>query len=111
MLAVQETERQHLARELHDEIGQLLTSLRLLLKPKGDESPGAVKTRFERSRAMVDDLLGQVRELSFDLRPADLDQLGLLPALLTFLGDLANRRGCWSISSTKGSKAGFTPEV
>jgi PAS domain S-box-containing protein len=81
LLEVQETERKHLARELHDEIGQLLTGLRLLLRPNGD-SPDVFKSRFEQARTIVDDLLDRVRSLSFDLRPADLDQFGLLPALL-----------------------------
>jgi PAS domain S-box-containing protein len=82
LLEVQETERRHLASELHDEIGQLLTGLRLLLKSNGDASADAIKSRFEQARNIVDDLLATVRRLSFDLRPADLDQFGLLPALL-----------------------------
>jgi signal transduction histidine kinase len=81
LLDVQETERRHLARELHDEIGQLLTGLRLLLRPNGDSGDGA-QDRFKQARAIVDHLVAKVRGLSFDLRPADLDQLGLLPALL-----------------------------
>ena len=62
LLEVQETERQHLARELHDEIGQLLTGLRLLLRPNGDSPADALKTRFEQARTIVDDLLGQGTE-------------------------------------------------
>ena len=111
MLAVQETERQHLARELHDEIGQLLTSLRLLLKPEGEESPSAVKTRFERSRAMVDDLLGKVRELSFDLRPADLDQLGLLPALLALFERYTAQTGVVVNFKHQGVERRFSSQV
>jgi len=82
LMEVQETERRYLARELHDEIGQLLTGLRLLLRLNGDSSADALKTRFEHARTIVDDLLGRARELSIDLRPAELDQLGLLPAFL-----------------------------
>jgi signal transduction histidine kinase len=44
--------------------------------------PDAYKKRFEQARDLIDDLIGRVRGLSFDLRPADLDQLGLLAALL-----------------------------
>ena len=62
LLEVQETERQHLARELHDEIGQLLTGLRLLLRLNGDSPADALKTRFEQARTIVDDLLGQGTE-------------------------------------------------
>jgi signal transduction histidine kinase len=82
LLEVQEAERRHLASELHDEIGQLLTGLRLLLNLNGDLSIDAIKIRIEQARSVVDDLLVAVRRLSFDLRPADLDQFGLLPALL-----------------------------
>lgn len=81
LLEVQEAERRHLARELHDEIGQLLTALRLLLKPGGSD-PGQATDRAEEARGLVDDLLQRVRSLSFELRPAALDQLGLVPALL-----------------------------
>jgi two-component system, sensor histidine kinase and response regulator len=82
LLEVQEAERRHLARELHDEVGQLLTGLRLLLKLDGDASIDTIKGRSDQALSIVDDLLGTVRRLSFDLRPADLDQFGLLPALL-----------------------------
>jgi PAS domain S-box-containing protein len=82
LMEVQETERRYLARELHDEIGQLLTGLRILLRLNGESPSDALKTRFEQARTIVDDLVGRVRGLSFDLRPAELDQLGLLPALL-----------------------------
>jgi PAS domain S-box-containing protein len=82
LMEVQETERQHLARELHAEIGQLLTGLRLLLRPGGEAPAEEIRSRFEQAQTIVDDLLGRIRRLSFDLRPADLDQFGLLPALL-----------------------------
>jgi signal transduction histidine kinase len=82
LLEVQETERRHLARELHDEIGQLLTGLRLLLRLNEDSPADSLGARFDQARTIVDDLLARVQTMSFDLRPADLDQLGLLPALL-----------------------------
>jgi PAS domain S-box-containing protein len=82
LLEVQEAERRHLASELHDEIGQLLTGLRLMLKVNGEASAETIKSRFEQARNIVDDVIATVRRLSFDLRPADLDQFGLLPALL-----------------------------
>jgi PAS domain S-box-containing protein len=63
LLEVQETERRHLASELHDEIGQLLTGLRLLLKSNGDASVDTIKGRFDQARSIVDDLLGTVRRL------------------------------------------------
>lgn len=93
LLDVQEAERRHLARELHDEVGQLLTGLRLLLKLNGDASIDTIKGRFDQARSIVDDLFGTVRRLSFDLRPADLDQFGLLPALLALFERYTSQTG------------------
>ena len=91
---VQETERKHLARELHDEIGQVLTGLRLLLKPDRQLPASALKTRLEQARTIVDDLLARVKGLSFDLRPADLDVLGLLPLFSRFSSAPQAQTGC-----------------
>jgi PAS domain S-box-containing protein len=93
LMEVQETERGHLARELHDEIGQMLTGLRLLLKPAGDLPDDADKARLEQARSIVDELVQRVRGLSFDLRPAALDHLGLLPALLALFERYTNQTG------------------
>jgi PAS domain S-box-containing protein len=82
LLTIQEEERRHLARELHDEIGQSLTGLRFLLEADPDLSLAAARGKLQDARAAVDGLLAKVRELSFDLRPAMLDHLGLLSALL-----------------------------
>jgi signal transduction histidine kinase len=69
---LEESERRNLARELHDEIGQTLTGLKLRLEA-GQTSE---------ARGLVEELMSSVRNLSLDLRPAMLDDLGLLPALL-----------------------------
>ncbi len=82
LLEVQEAERKHLARELHDEIGQSLTGLRLLLRQAGGSQADSFQECLDQARGLTDELLARVRALSFDLRPADLDRLGLLPALL-----------------------------
>lgn len=81
LMEVQEAERRHLARELHDEIGQLLTSLRLTLDVPEPASP-AVRERLGKAQGLVQELLDRIRALSLDLRPSILDDLGLLPALL-----------------------------
>ena len=111
LLEVQETERRHLARELHDEIGQLLTGLRLLLRLNGDSPADALKTRFEQARAIVDDLLARVRGLSFDLWPADLDQLGLLPALLGLFERYTAQSGVLVDFKQQGMEKRFAPQV
>jgi len=111
LLEVQETERQHLARELHDEIGQMLTGLRLLLRPAGDSPAEDIRSRLDQARTIVDDLLGRVRRLSFDLRPADLDQLGLLPALLALFERYSAQTGVLVDCKHQGVTRRFAPQV
>ncbi|MGH7375595.1 MAG: sensor histidine kinase, partial [Candidatus Rokuibacteriota bacterium] len=81
LMEVQEAERRHLARELHDEIGQLLTGLRLTLDVP-EPAPASTRERLAQAQALVEELLDRIRLLSLDLRPSILDDLGLLPALL-----------------------------
>jgi PAS domain S-box-containing protein len=85
LVEVQETERRRLARELHDEIGQALTGLKLLLEMSVRLSADGTRGPLAEALGLVHELMGQVRELSLDLRPAMLDDLGLLPALLWHL--------------------------
>lgn len=79
LVDLQEAERREIARELHDEVGQLLAGLRLMLETGDgwklhgkDASPAAI----------VSDLMARVRALWMNLRPPVLDDLGLVPALL-----------------------------
>lgn len=76
-LRVEEAERRRIARELHDEVGQILTGLKLAL-----DMADRREQSLSDARAMVNDLMARVRNLSLDLRPAMLDDLGLAPALL-----------------------------
>ncbi len=85
LIDIQESERRRIALELHDQIGQILTGLKLklemLARTPGEESPA----QFNEAQEMVNELLFRTRELSLDLRPATLDHLGLLSALLRHL--------------------------
>ena len=78
LIGVQEEERRNLARELHDEIGQALTALQLQLSA-ARRTPAR---KLAEAEAIVHELTGRVSALSMDLRPAALDTLGLIPALL-----------------------------
>jgi PAS domain S-box-containing protein len=111
LMEVQETERRNLARELHDEIGQLLTGLRLLLSPNEGSPADALKIRFEQAQTIVDDVLTRVRGLSFDLRPADLDQLGLLPALLALFERYTAQTGVLVSFKHQGVDGRFASQV
>ena len=82
LLAVQEDERRHLARELHDEIGQHLTGISLLLDQLERRPVEKLPAQLGEVHELVNGLIRRVRDLSLDLRPAMLDDFGLLPALL-----------------------------
>jgi PAS domain S-box-containing protein len=88
---VQEEERRHLARELHDEIGQALTAAKINLQSVTGNGGGANVARLQETTAILDRLLGQVRQISLDLRPSMLDDLGLVPALRSLLDQQGRR--------------------
>ena len=111
LLEVQEEERRHLARELHDEVGQMLTGLRLQLKGAGDLSADAVNDRLEQARGIANELLERVRGLSFELRPAALDQFGLLPALLALFERYTEQTGVLVKFKHSQLEGRFEPEV
>jgi len=92
LLQVQEAERRHLARELHDEIGQALTAIQLNLQDVGALSNiDALPERVEDSLQLVETVLQQVRSLSLDLRPSMLDDLGLAAAIRWYAKRQAER--------------------
>lgn len=94
LLEVQETERRFLARELHDEVGGTLTAVKL--NPQSLDrarSGGSGKAAIADGLALVDGAIQAVRALSLDLRPAVLDDLGLIPALRWYCERQAQRAG------------------
>jgi PAS domain S-box-containing protein len=91
LFEVQEEERRHLARELHDEIGQALTAAKINLQSVTGNGGSATVARVEETIAILDRLLGQVRQISLDLRPSMLDDLGLLPALRSLVDQQGRR--------------------
>ena len=66
---------------------------------------------LEQARGIVNDLLGRVRSLSFDLRPAALDQFGLLPALLALFERFTDQTGVQVEFKHEGIEGRFPPEV
>lgn len=82
ILEAQEAERRGIAQDLHDEVGQALTATRINLRDLQQHAADAVLgKRLGDSEAVVAELLGKVRQMSLDLHPSVLDDLGLVPAL------------------------------
>jgi len=94
ILSAQEDERRRLARELHDEIGQALTAVKInLLGMQHVPVATALAPYIDDSVATVERALQQVRNLSLDLRPSLLDDLGLVAALRWYVDRQAQRAG------------------
>jgi two-component system sensor histidine kinase UhpB len=92
LMHAQEDERRRIARELHDEIGQGLTALRMSLQAAGRAHPVRMP-HLEDGVRIAEHTLQQVRDLSLDLRPSLLDDLGLVPALRWYLDRQGQRTG------------------
>jgi signal transduction histidine kinase len=89
----EDSERRRLAYDIHDGFGQILTLLKLNLAaalPETSESE-TIRQRISDAVGMVNDLIDRSRTLTFDLHPAMLDHLGLVPTLHRYAGQFAGR--------------------
>jgi two-component system sensor histidine kinase UhpB len=120
VLEVQERERRRIARELHDEIGQALTGVKIMLETaqRTAESNGTTgTTASERTypwaelREAIEDALSRVRAVSLDLRPPMLDSVGLLPTLLWHCETYTAQTGIQVEFQHSGLDQRFAPEV
>jgi PAS domain S-box-containing protein len=93
LLEAQERERRHLARELHDEIGQQITCLQILTEQQLAIAPPTLKKALNESRRATSELLQTVRQLSSELRPQLLDDFGALAALEWHIRRFQKRTG------------------
>ncbi|ORA37290.1 sensor histidine kinase [Mycobacterium aquaticum] len=92
-LAAQENERQRIARELHDEIGQTLTVALLRLKRVADRAPASMQDELADAQEIVRASLDEVREIARRLRPDALEDLGLHSALNALCTDFGQASG------------------
>lgn len=105
----QEQERARLSRDLHDGISQALVSVKLqleagIIRLGGDEEKRAqAKAGLERTVEQLKSVLGEVRRISHDLRPALLDDLGLKPALEHLASEFGQHAGTPVHFRTEGS--------
>ncbi len=94
---VQEAERKELARELHDELGQALTAINMDLVAIKNLLPAnayhTIEEHLTEASQLTEQTLKQVREMSLNLRPAMLDDLGLVPTLRWYIKQFSRRVG------------------
>jgi PAS domain S-box-containing protein len=94
LLEVQEEERKHLARELHDEFGQVLAAITLHLRAARGLAGDAAYPRLDECATLLQQAGEQVRSLALELRPTMLDTLGLEAALRWLAEHHQQRTGC-----------------
>lgn len=115
LIAVREAERCKLARDLHDEFGQKLTSLQVLIEAlektlaKGELPPPGICHPLKH---VVADLSKELRTVLADLRPSTLDDLGLAPALESLCNEIAAQEASLEVDfRTAGIQGRLAPEV
>jgi len=92
-VAAQEDERRRVARELHDQVGQVLTGVLLQIEHEVRTAPETTRPAFGELRASVREALEDVRRIARELRPEALDDLGLTSALNALAGTVSRHAG------------------
>jgi signal transduction histidine kinase len=93
LIKIQEDERRAIARELHDQVGQMLTGLKFQLEAAVQAAVPSARERLVESLGIANELLRHVRELTQQFRPRILDDLGLRPALEWHIGLFQRQTG------------------
>ncbi len=96
ILCVQEDERHRISIELHDEVAQVLTGINLHLATLTKETIGNsnnFKRKVTHTQRLVERSLEVIHQFAVQLRPPALDDLGLIPALYSYMRDFGNQRG------------------
>jgi len=114
IINAQEQERKRIARELHDETSQVLTSLLIslaVLEESISTEEGEARKRIADTRRLAHQTLRAIRNLSIDLRPSALDDLGLLPALRWYVKEYQQKCGIEVDFSATGFKERLPAEM
>lgn len=95
LITIQEKESQRISRELHDEMGQIVTAISINLTLVGEALPSElapmIKERLTETRSLIDQVLKKIHELSLDLRSPTLGDFGLVPALRQYINRYCKR--------------------
>jgi signal transduction histidine kinase len=112
-----EEERARLSREIHDELGQQLTSLKIGIKNlrrrllESTGCPPEIGDRFDRLWSVADEAVQAVRRIASDLRPGMLDELGLVDALQWQVRQFQERAGVNATFNSNVTKLDLSPEL
>ncbi len=111
LVEIQETERRHIARELHDQIGQVLTGLQFMLESSKNKATEEQSSKITEAQETVSALIEQIREMSLNLRPSMLDDIGLIPTLQWHFERYTKQTGIKVTFNQNGITQRFLPDV
>ena len=113
VISAQETERRRLARELHDGVGQILSGIRFRLESLPGEITlsGKAAEKILKVGGLLSHAISEVRRVSKNLMPSELEDLGLEPALRTLCREFRGRVGAQTMLRTGGLSKAVAPEL
>ncbi len=111
LFEMQESERRQVAQRLQGDVVELLMGFKVVLEMSKRLSDRALVTRLDEAKGLAEEMIDRVVELSHDLRPAVLDDLGLLPALLQHFKRYTDQTEVRVIFKHAGLDRRFLPEI
>ncbi len=111
LVDVQEAERRRIARELHDHLGQSLTGIQFMLEAVKQQAQDAQKASVQEIQNAVAEIIGRVREMSLNLRPSMLDDLGLIPTLKWHIERFTAQTGIRVHFNASNALERFSPNI
>ena len=111
VIQAHEDERKQVACELHDELGQSLTALNLMINQAASAPSRQSLEILGEAKSIIGELIRQVREMSLDLRPSMLDDLGLLPAVQWYVNRYNTQTNIKITFEHSGLNRKFSPQI
>jgi two-component system sensor histidine kinase UhpB len=109
-IQAQERERRRIAQDLHDEVNQALTAVSLRLQASIEHAPPGLRRELAETKRLASQAMEELLAIAHQLRPAVLDDHGLVPALHSQVRDFAEQTGINASFNTRGSMPTLTPE-
>ena len=109
-IRAQERERRRIAQDLHDEVNQALTAVSLRLQASIEQAPPDLRRELTETKRLSSQAMEELLQLARQLRPAVLDDHGLIPALHSQVRDFAEQTGIHASFNARGTVPRLTPE-
>jgi two-component system, NarL family, sensor histidine kinase UhpB len=109
-IQAQERERRRIAQDLHDEVNQALTAVSLRLQASIEQAPPELRRELMETKRLSSQAMEELLQLARQLRPAVLDDHGLIPALQSHIRDFGEQTGLRTTFHARGTVPRLTPE-